>query len=206
MDARKLVAQVKSARGFFPVVGVSAFDGLQSMTPRASAGAKACGKTASLFKSRGHGKVWSDGPRAPVKAWQCLLCRQMGVPIAREVPTSRMTFRLPLSRYLARSPAVYRCALPLDVVGARTKFFPLPTAAPRSLASLALTNLLMVCLNNMYADCSALVHPSRAAGTPFVVAAWRASSNRGIRVLVALVLPLGTSCGPWLFLVSCAGR
>ena len=31
MDAKKLVAQVKSARGFFPVVGLGAFDRKQSM-------------------------------------------------------------------------------------------------------------------------------------------------------------------------------
>ena len=34
MDARKLVAQVKPARRIFLVLGVGAFDGLQSMTPR----------------------------------------------------------------------------------------------------------------------------------------------------------------------------
>ena len=36
VDARKLVALVTSTRGFFPPVGVGAFDGLQSMAPRAS--------------------------------------------------------------------------------------------------------------------------------------------------------------------------
>ena len=58
MDARKLVAQVKSASGFFPVVGVGPFDGLQSMTPRASAGTKASGKGrgTSPSNTRGRGR------------------------------------------------------------------------------------------------------------------------------------------------------
>ena len=59
MDARKLVAQVRSARRFFPVLGVGAFDGLQSITPRVSAGKNGFGKGKGLTspsKSRGRGK------------------------------------------------------------------------------------------------------------------------------------------------------
>ena len=57
VDARKLVALVTSTRGFFPAVGVGAFDGLQSMAPRASAGTEASGKGegASAFRNRGRG-------------------------------------------------------------------------------------------------------------------------------------------------------
>ena len=47
MDARKLVAQVKTTRWFCPVVGVGAFHGSQSTTPRASAATKASDRTKS---------------------------------------------------------------------------------------------------------------------------------------------------------------
>ena len=36
MEAKDLVSRVKDARGYFPVVGVGAFDGFQTMTPRGS--------------------------------------------------------------------------------------------------------------------------------------------------------------------------
>ena len=36
MEAKDLVSRVKHARGYFPVVGVGAFDGFQTITPRGS--------------------------------------------------------------------------------------------------------------------------------------------------------------------------
>ena len=84
MDTKKLVAHVKAARGLFPVVGVGAFDALQSTTPRASAATKAPTKGKKNFSVKISGS-WemqkqrlAHGPRAPVTTGQCLWCRQMG--------------------------------------------------------------------------------------------------------------------------------
>ena len=78
--------------------------------------------------------------------------------------TGRSTPRwvLRLSRHLAHSLSVSRSALPLEDVG--SAHFPCPQCwggeccARRLLAFRALTNLLVVCLDCMYADCSALLH------------------------------------------------
>ena len=115
VDATKLVAQVKSARGCFAVVGMGAFDGLQSMTPHASAGTKAsCSrKGTSPSKSRGRGKMKckrepdsrrpspaksrqtssgpmnrgvAHGPTAPVKSAKWVISREI-VQIADHVKT-----------------------------------------------------------------------------------------------------------------------
>ena len=63
MEARDLVSRVKHARGYFPVVGVGAFDGFQRITPRGSrqTGAQKCTGTgmssqAGKGRGRGHGK------------------------------------------------------------------------------------------------------------------------------------------------------
>ena len=52
MDTKKLVAHVNAARGLFEVVGVGAFDALQSTTPRASAATKAPSKGKSTSPSK----------------------------------------------------------------------------------------------------------------------------------------------------------
>ena len=108
MKAKDLVSRVKHARGSFPVVGVGAFDGFQTITPRGSrqtgAGKGAStGMNSQASKGRGRGlgkgKPPRDSPRlSPAKSrvtstgaakggpahgtriqpGQCLLCRQMG--------------------------------------------------------------------------------------------------------------------------------
>ena len=63
MEARDLVSPIKQARGYFPVVGVGAFDGFQTITPRGSRQAGAGKGTGTGMSSqagkgrgRGHGK------------------------------------------------------------------------------------------------------------------------------------------------------
>ena len=108
MEAKDLVSRVKHARGYFPVVGVGAFDGFQTITPRGSRQTGAGKGTSTGMNSRvgkgrgrglGKGKLPRDsrGP-SPAKSRvtsagaakggpthgtriqpsQCLLCRQMG--------------------------------------------------------------------------------------------------------------------------------
>ena len=60
LDAKDLVSRVKHARGYFPVVGVGAFDGFQTITPRGSrqtgAGKGAStGMNSQASKGRGRG-------------------------------------------------------------------------------------------------------------------------------------------------------
>ena len=60
MEAKDLVSRVKHARGYFPVVGVGAFDGFQTITPRGSrqtgAGKGAStGMNSQASKGRGRG-------------------------------------------------------------------------------------------------------------------------------------------------------
>ena len=115
MDAKDLVSRVKHARGYFPVVGVCAFDGFQKITPRGSrqtgAGKGAStGMNSQASKRRGRGLGKRKQPRdsrrpSPAKSrvtstgaakgrpahgtriqpGQCLLCRQMG-HLARDCP------------------------------------------------------------------------------------------------------------------------
>ena len=115
MEAKDLVSRVKHARGYFPVVGVGAFDGFQTITPRGSrqtgAGKGACtGMSSQASKGRGRGLGKGKTPRdsrrpSPAKSrvtstgaakggpahgtriqpGQCLLCRQMG-HLARDCP------------------------------------------------------------------------------------------------------------------------
>ena len=115
VEAKDLVSRVKHARGYFRVVGVGAFDGFQTITPRGSRQTGA-GKGASTginsqtSKGRGRGlgkgKLPRDSRRpSPAKSrvtstgaakggpahgtriqpGQCLLCRQMG-HLARDCP------------------------------------------------------------------------------------------------------------------------
>ena len=60
MEARDLVSRVKQARGYFPVVGVGAFDGFQTITPRQAGAGKGTGtgmsSQAGKGRGRGHGK------------------------------------------------------------------------------------------------------------------------------------------------------
>ena len=115
MEAKDLVSRVKHARGYFPVVGVGAFDGFQTITPRGSqqtgSGKRAnTGMNSQTCKGRGRGlgkrKLPRDSRRpSPAKSrvtstraakrgpthgtriqpGQCLLCRQMG-HLARDCP------------------------------------------------------------------------------------------------------------------------
>ena len=108
-------AKVTHARGYFPVVGVGAFDGFQTITPRGSrqtgAGkSTSTGMNSQAGKGRGRGLGKGKPPRAsrrpsPAKSRvtstgaakggpahgtriqpdQCLLCRQMG-HLARDCP------------------------------------------------------------------------------------------------------------------------
>ena len=60
MEAKDLVSRVKHAKGYFPVVGVGAFDGFQTITPRGSrqtgAGKGAStGMNSQTSKGRGRG-------------------------------------------------------------------------------------------------------------------------------------------------------
>ena len=64
MEARDLVSRVKQASGYFPVVGVGAFDGFQTITPRGSrqtGAGKGTGagtnSQAGKGRGRGYGKV-----------------------------------------------------------------------------------------------------------------------------------------------------
>ena len=115
MEAKDLVSRVKHARGYFPVVGVGAFDGFQTITPRGSRqpgsgkGANS-GMNSQTGKGRGRGLGKGKPPRdsrrpSPAKSrvtltgtakggpphgtriqpGQCLLCRQMG-HLARDCP------------------------------------------------------------------------------------------------------------------------
>ena len=115
MEAKDLVSRVKHARGYFPVVGVGAFDGFQTITPRGSRqpgsgkGANT-GMNSQTGKGRGRGLGKGKPPRdsrrpSPAKSrvtlagtakggpahgtriqpGQCLLCRQMG-HLARDCP------------------------------------------------------------------------------------------------------------------------
>ena len=68
MEAKDLVSRVKHARGYFPVVGVGAFDGFQTITPRGSrqtgAGKGAStGMNSQTSKGRGRGL----GKRKPLE-------------------------------------------------------------------------------------------------------------------------------------------
>ena len=115
MEAKDLVSLVKHARGYFPVVGVGAFDGFQTITPRGSRQAGSgkganTGMNSETGKGRGRGlgkgKLPRDSRRpSPAKSrvtltgsakggpthgtriqpGQCLLCRQMG-HLARDCP------------------------------------------------------------------------------------------------------------------------
>ena len=115
MEAKDLVSRVKHARGYFPVVGVGAFDGFQTITPRGSRqpgsgkGANT-GMNSQTGKGRGRGLGKGKPPRdsrrpSPAKSrvtltgtakggpahgtriqpGQCLLCRQIG-HLARDCP------------------------------------------------------------------------------------------------------------------------
>ena len=115
MEAKDLVSRVKHARGYFPVVGVGAFDGFQTITPRGSRqpgsgkGANT-GMNSQTGKGRGRGLGKGKPPRdsrrpSPAKSRvtstgtakggpthgtriqpdQCLLCREMG-HLARDCP------------------------------------------------------------------------------------------------------------------------
>ena len=115
MEAKDLVSRVKHARGYFPVVGVGAFDGFQTTTPRGSRQAgsgkgASTGMNSQTGKGRGRGLGKGKPPRdsrrpSPAKSrvtlteaakggpthgtriqpGQCLLCRQMG-HLARDCP------------------------------------------------------------------------------------------------------------------------
>ena len=108
MVAKDLVPRVKHARGYFPVVGMGAFDGFQTITPRGSrqTGARkgtGTGMSSQTGKGRGRGLGKGKPPRdsrrpSPAKSrvtstgaakggavhgtriqpGQCLFCRQMG--------------------------------------------------------------------------------------------------------------------------------
>ena len=78
MEARDLVSRVKYARGYFPVVGVGAFDGFQTITPRGSRQTGAgkgtgTGMDSQAGKGRGRGCGKGKTPRdsrppAPAKS------------------------------------------------------------------------------------------------------------------------------------------
>ena len=78
MEAKDLVSRVKQARGDFPVVGVGAFDGFQTITPRGSrqTGAEkgtVTGMSTQAGKGRGRGYGKGKSPRdsrrpAPAKS------------------------------------------------------------------------------------------------------------------------------------------
>ena len=68
MEAKDLVSRVKHARGYFPVVGVGAFDGFQTITPRGSrqtGGGKgaSAGMNSQASKGRGRGLGKRKPPR-----------------------------------------------------------------------------------------------------------------------------------------------
>ena len=70
MEAKDLVSRVKHARGYFPVVGVGAFDGFQTITPRGSrqtGAGKGTGTGMNSQTGKGHGRVFRKGkpPRDP---------------------------------------------------------------------------------------------------------------------------------------------
>ena len=115
VEAKDLVSRVKHARGYFLVVGVGAFDGFQTVTPRGSRQAgsgkgASTGMNSQTGKGRGRGLGKGKPPRdcrrpSPAKSrvtltgaanggpthgtriqpGQCLLCRQMG-HLARDCP------------------------------------------------------------------------------------------------------------------------
>ena len=115
MEAKDLVSRVKHARSYFPVVGVGAFDGFQTITPRGSRQTGAgkgtsTGMNSQAGKGRGRGLGKGKPPRdsrrpSPAKSivtstgaakggpahgtriqpCQCLLCRQLG-HLARDCP------------------------------------------------------------------------------------------------------------------------
>ena len=106
MEAKDLDSRVKHARGYFPVVGVGAFDGFQTMTPRGSR-QTGSGKGANTGMNSQTGKGVPRDSRRPspaksrvtltgtarggpthgtrIQPGQCLLCRQMG-HLARDCP------------------------------------------------------------------------------------------------------------------------
>ena len=64
MEAKDLVSRVKHARGYFPVVGVGAFDGFQTLTPRGSrqtGAGKGAGTGMNSQTGRGHGRGHGKG-------------------------------------------------------------------------------------------------------------------------------------------------
>ena len=68
MEAKDLVSRVKHARGYFPVVGVCAFDGFQTVTPRGSRQTGAGKGTSTDMnsqtgKGRGRGLAKGKHPR-----------------------------------------------------------------------------------------------------------------------------------------------
>ena len=68
MEAKDLVSRVKHARGYFPVVGVGAFDGFQTITPRGSRQAGSgkganTGMNSQTGKGRGRGLGKGKPPR-----------------------------------------------------------------------------------------------------------------------------------------------
>ena len=115
MEAKDLVSRVKHARGYFPVVGVGAFDGFQTIAPRGSRPAgsgKGVNTGVNSQTGKGHGRGFRKGkpprdPRRPSPAksrvtltgsakggpahgtrlqpGQCLLCRQTG-HLAKDCP------------------------------------------------------------------------------------------------------------------------
>ena len=115
MEAKDLVSRVKHARGYFPVVGVGAFDCFQTITSRGSpqtGAGKGTGTGMNSQTGKGHGRVFRKGkpprdPRRPSPAksrvtltgstkggpahgtrlqpGQCLLCRQTG-HLAKDCP------------------------------------------------------------------------------------------------------------------------
>ena len=115
MEAKDLVSRVQHARGYFPAVGVGAFDGFQKIKVRGSRQAGSgkganTGMNSQTGKGRGRGLGKGKPPRdsrrpSPAKSrvtltgsakggpthgtriqpGQCLLCRQMG-HLARDCP------------------------------------------------------------------------------------------------------------------------
>ena len=68
MEAKDLVSRVKHARGYFPVVGVGAFDGFQTITPRGSrqtgsGNGASTGMNSQAGKGRGRGLGKKNPPR-----------------------------------------------------------------------------------------------------------------------------------------------
>ena len=78
MEAKDLVSRVKHARGYFPVVGVGAFDGFQTKTPRGS-------------RQAGSGKGASTGNEQPdrKRTWSWTRKREapsrFSTPIASQI-------------------------------------------------------------------------------------------------------------------------